>query len=126
MWLSDILSWVRGSRWAYAAGAACLLAIAVLSLIPGNWQRRTGLPGSAEHVIAYLGTGAILGVALPRCRSLWAISFLVAYSGLMEFLQVFSPGRDPSIADFLASSAGGLTGVVFILVVDAILESTHR
>ena len=126
MWLSDILSWVRGSRWAYAAGAACLLAIAVLSLIPGSWQGRTGLPGPAEHVIAYLGTGAILGVALPRYRSLWAIGFLVAYSGLMEFLQDLSPGRDPSIADFLASSVGGLAGVAFILVVDRGLRSPHR
>jgi VanZ family protein len=32
------------------------------------------------------------------------------YAGILEYLQHFSPGRHPSIADFAASALGALCG----------------
>jgi VanZ family protein len=32
------------------------------------------------------------------------------YAGILEYLQHFSPGRHPSIADFVASALGALCG----------------
>jgi VanZ family protein len=88
----------------------CVILITVLSLLPGGWQARTALPGPVEHFIAYSGTGLILALVLPR-RWLWpAAVALAAYSGLMEILQNFSPGRDPAVRDFLVSSAGAFLG----------------
>jgi VanZ family protein len=90
--------------------AACVILITVLSLLPGRWQERTSLPGPVEHFIAYSGTGLILALVLPR-RFLWpAAAMLAAYSGLMEILQNFSPGRDPAVRDFIVSSAGAFFG----------------
>jgi len=90
--------------------AACVILITILSLIPGRWQERTSLPGPVEHFIAYSGTGLILALVLPR-RLLWpAAAFLAVYSGLMEILQNFSPGRDPAVGDFIVSSAGAFFG----------------
>ncbi len=81
-----------------------------LALLPGSWQERTSLPGPVEHFIAYSGTGFVLALFLPR-RLLWpAAALLAAYSGLMEILQNFSPGRDPAVRDFLVSSAGAFFG----------------
>jgi VanZ family protein len=90
--------------------AACVILITILSLLPGSWQERTSLPGPVEHFIAYTGTSLVLALVLPR-RWLWpAAAMLAAYSGLMEILQSFSPGRDPAVRDFIVSSAGAFFG----------------
>jgi VanZ family protein len=107
MWLFDRL---HASPLGRAVIVVCVLLITVLSLLPGSWQERTRLPGPVEHFIAYSGTGLILALVLPR-RWLWpAATMLAAYSGIMEILQNFSPGRDPAIRDFLVSSAGAFFG----------------
>lgn len=101
---------LRSSRLGQVLIVACVILITVLSLLPGSWQERTSLPGPVEHFIAYSGTGFILALFLPR-RLLWpAAVLLAAYSGLMEILQNFSPGRDPAVRDFLVSSAGAFFG----------------
>jgi VanZ family protein len=45
--------------------------------------------------------------AEAACRSLAAFG---VYAGLLEYLQHFSSGRHPSIADFAASAVGALCG----------------
>ena len=97
-------------------GVFCILLIVILSLIPGAWQERTPLPGPLEHFIAYAGTAAILVFAARRPRFLTYFAIVVAlaaFSGLMEELQHFSPGRDPQVIGFVASSLGALAGAVF-------------
>jgi VanZ family protein len=87
--------------------------VAILSLIPGHWQRRTGLPGPIEHLIAYFGTGAVLAIALPQRWTPWlAAAALFAYACLLEVLQNFSPGRDPRLIDAVVSGAGALGGTL--------------
>ncbi len=99
----------RARRFARSAAFACVAAIAFLSLVPGAERPHTGLPGRAEHFIAYAGTGVFvaLGYISWRYRRIAWLG-LAAASCLFELLQNFVPGRSPSLFDALASS-GGLT-----------------
>src|SRR5689334_8344357 len=90
----------------------CVVTVAVLSLLPAEEIVRTGLPGELEHFAAYAGSAAIATAGYGLDRSLpWRIigSFWV-YAGILEYLQHFSPGRHPSVADFAASAFGVLCG----------------
>jgi VanZ family protein len=92
----------------------CLALIAFLSLIPGQWQERTALPGPVEHFIAYLGAAAIIGLGNRlRYRPTYLIIGLSTLSAALEVLQHWSPGRDPQWVGFFASSAGGVVGALF-------------
>jgi VanZ family protein len=107
---------IVGSRALRGLGAFCVVLIVFLSLIPGAWQERTPLPGPMEHVIAYAGTALIIVLAARRPRLFTYVLLVVtlsAFSALMEELQHFSPGRDPQVIGFAASSLGALLGTIF-------------
>ena len=111
-----VIARIIGNPWLRALGAFCVGLIVFLSLIPGSWQERTPLPGPVEHFIAYAGTATILLLAARRPRPdhyLLVLALLSAFSGLMEELQHFSPGRDPQIIGFVASSLGAQAGTMF-------------
>ena len=93
-----------------AAGWLCVGVTAYLSLIPQDMEVRTGLLPGLEHSVAYAGTAGLLVVGYPR-QAVWLIvGSLSAYSGLMEVLQSFSPGRHPGIDGMLWSSSGAVVG----------------
>jgi VanZ family protein len=89
----------------------CVALLAVLSLLPAEKMMRTGLPGGLEHFVAYAGSAA---TAVAGYDIRWGIARIIGcfwlYAGLLEYLQHFSPGRHPSIADFAMSSFGALCG----------------
>jgi len=85
---------------------ACLLLIALLSLVPAPDLPRTGAPGQFEHFLAYAGTALVWLVARRGANRTRIWLGLAAYAGLMELAQVLAPGRHPQIIDFLASAAG--------------------
>ena len=90
------------------AAWGCVVLIAYLSLTPV--QVRTPAPAGLEHAVAYAGTALIMLLAYPS-RPVWTVStLLAAYSGLLELLQNFSPGRHPGIDGVLWSSAGAIAG----------------
>lgn len=93
---------------------ACVLAIIVLSLLPGSERPHTGLPGQFEHIIAYAGTGFFLAL---RFQTLLAQAFvwtvMAAMSGVLEMVQVNIPGRDPKFIDAFASTSGLTLGLLF-------------
>ena len=94
----------RGAAW------LCVALITVLSLVPHDMEVRTPAPAGLEHAIAYAGTAGLMALAY-RSRSVWLIiGLLAAYSALMELLQIFSPGRHPSLDGVLWSSAGTVIG----------------
>lgn len=96
-----------------AAAVAVVCLIALLSLVPGDVQVRTGAPKELEHLVAYTTAGALIAVALDG-RWHWAIgtAFLVVLAGSLELLQDFAPGRSPNLMDWKASSFGSIAGVV--------------
>jgi VanZ like family len=100
----------RGAR---LAGFAGIAAIAVLSLLPGAERPHTGLPGQAEHFMAYACTGFALSVGYRRLRErliFWAA--LSAASGVFEILQQWIPGRGCEIEDAVVSTLGATAGLV--------------
>ena len=106
-------SWC-GCKWRKAVATVPVFAIVVLSLLPGGWQERTGLPGPLEHVIAYFGTGMLMSFVWPGVRrGLRNVVMLVTLSAAMELLQNLSPGRDPRLTDVMWGSLGAICGVIF-------------
>lgn len=92
---------------------AGVLAITILSLLPGQERPETGLPGAVEHFLAYGCTGAALSFAYRGLRerlALWAC--LALASGLFEILQNFVPGRTSDVGDIVASTSGLTVGLV--------------
>lgn len=92
---------------------ACLIAIVVLSLLPGAARPHTGAPGKIEHFIAYLGTGVFIAGRYGSLRmrlAFWAATATLSF--VLEFFQRFVPGRAPDLLDALASSSGLTLGVL--------------
>ena len=106
----------RSSAW------FCVFLIAYLSLIPENLEMRTPAPPGLEHAFAYGVTAALLVLAYPLQPVWLIIGSLSAYSGLMEVLQTFSPGRHPGLDGMLWSSAGAAFGGLLV----ALLRSRMR
>jgi len=72
---------------------------------------RTGIPGQLEHFVAYAGSTTIATAGYRQRRgTVPIIGLFWIYAGVLEYLQHFSPGRHPSIADFAASALGTLFG----------------
>jgi VanZ family protein len=89
----------------------CVIILAVLSLLPARMMVRTGFPGVAEHFVAYAGSTAIAIAGYGASRgSLQIVGGFWVYAAILEYLQHFSPGRNPTIGDFLASALGALCG----------------
>jgi VanZ family protein len=72
---------------------------------------RTGIPGELEHFAAYAGAVSIAVAGYGwRRGALRIIGLFWMYAGCLEYLQHFSPGRHPAIADFAVSALGALFG----------------
>lgn len=112
---------LRGLTW------CCVFLLGVLSLLPGKDMVRTGAPGQVEHFVAYAATGAIAmgayGSSQGRTR---IIGGLWLYAALLEYLQHFSPGRQPAIEDFAASAFGVLLGVMAVVLLGRWSRSPGR
>jgi len=78
---------------------------------------RTNVPGQIEHIIAYAGSTAVAmaGYGL-RGGAARIIACFWLYAATLEYLQNFSPGRNPALVDFAASAFGTLCGVAVILL----------
>ena len=90
---------------------ACVILLGFLSLLPGQDVPRTGFPGRLEHFAAYAGSAAIAmaGYGLNR-GAVRVIGCFGLYAGVLEYLQNFSPGRNPELVDFAALAFGALCG----------------
>jgi VanZ family protein len=78
---------------------------------------RTGADGRLEHFVAYAGTMLVAGLAYGRQVGLVRIAVpLIAYAGVLEIGQNFSPGRVPSVLDFGAGAAGACAAALAVRV----------
>lgn len=105
------MSWAVGI--ARTLGVVGLFAIVVLSLLPGSQRPHSGLPGPAEHFISYSCTAFALSFSFRAVSSRIAIAVgLACLAATMEALQHWSPGRHAAIVDAVASSSGGVFGIL--------------
>jgi len=110
-----------------AAFIACLIVAAILALLPADLMRRTALGGHAEHVIAYLGTAILMGLAFPRGPQLTVQCVLLTmYASALEVGQLYSPGRHASFQDLAFSAAGIVIGGVLLGIARTRMSSGLR
>ena len=100
------LAVLRASAW------FCVALIAFLSLIPREMGARTGLPGEAEHLIAYAGTAGLFRLGYPSWAGWRIVAALFVYACCLELLQGFVSGREPGLNGALASGAGAVLGAI--------------
>ena len=119
-WLSNI----HFKRAAYFSASLGYLYVAFLCLVPGDYRAHTiSLPintqtylflDKIEHAFAYALLGALTIIAVRHKfefnRVLIAIVAIVAFAGTLELSQLFIPGRDCHIDDFVASTSGAVLG----------------
>src|SRR5262245_478451 len=98
-----------------AAGWVGLAVIVVLSVVPGSErpQKALGLPGQYEHLLAYMLTAGVLGLAYRKSTTRAALlTLLVISAALLETAQILVPGRTARLIDFGASSIGAGVGLL--------------
>jgi VanZ family protein len=104
-----------------------VVAIGVLSLVPGSVRPHVLASGGLEHLAAYLAVGFLFGLAYLRPRRLLLLAAsLSAYAGLLEIAQNFVPDRHPGVDDFIISSAGAWIGIALASTLSALLGASLR
>jgi VanZ family protein len=97
---------------------AWLLAavITVLSVVPPWLRPETGAPHDFEHFAIFFVTGVTFGFGYWRKLFVVTIA-LVVFAGMIEFIQLFVPGRHARLSDLivdaLALSVGAILGTIF-------------
>ena len=106
---------------------AGVLTIAALSLVPGPYRPHTFMPPHAEHFVAYAITSFAFGIAYrtPVAR-FFALAGLPLMAGLFEIAQLVIPGRNGQVSDWVASSAGTLTGIVIAVALFSLQPAGGR
>ena len=90
--------------------ALSVLAITVLSLLPGEAMPRFRLSDKVGHFIAYAEI-VMLGIFAYSARAAIAVlAGVAALGGLLELAQTFVPGRSADIVDFAVNCLGMLVG----------------
>lgn len=95
---------LRFSRWLAVGGVALLAAIAVASLIPEQWQLRTGLHWLVEHFLIYFAATTI--ICLAWSRPFVVAGVLMVLAGLLEALQGLTADRIPDLPTAFSGVAG--------------------
>jgi VanZ family protein len=98
---------IRQWRWMFWA---CALGVLALSLMPLSTQLPTTGWDKTNHLLAF-SVLAILGNQAYRGRTVTVLLGLLAYGGLIEILQSFTPDRMAEWADLLADSVGLAVGL---------------
>jgi len=119
--LADLF--IRALRWrtplktVKIAGWLTVVAFAVLSLVPRELRPHTGFAGPLEHIAAYAIAGGLLALGYyKRNQPFLVVLSLSLYAAILEIAQIWVPGRNPSVMDFAASSAGGLIGSALVWI----------
>jgi len=96
---------------ARVAGWMLAFLIIVLSVVPARLRPETGLPSHVEHFGIFVLVGIMFAYGYGR-RLLWVALALVGYAGLVEFLQLFAPGRHARLSDLVVDAVSACIGVV--------------
>jgi VanZ family protein len=101
-------------RGAWLAG----LVVIALSVLPGKMRPHILGNDYYEHFIAYFTVGSLLAIGYLRPVQLLSSGVLLALcAGLLEFVQLWIPGRTASVDGFATSTIGTWTGLLVVVVV---------
>jgi VanZ family protein len=92
------------------AALALLALITFATLSPIGLRPHLG-DANIERALAYVLLGVALALGFPS-RVTQAVLFICAVAGVLEFLQLFDPGRHARVVDALLKAAAGVVGIV--------------
>jgi hypothetical protein len=112
------LSWEASRIFTAARFAAWCLATAiiVLSVVPPSLRPETGSPHFLEHSAIFAFTGGAFGLGYGRRLGSLAI-LLVTFSGCVEIMQLFVPGRHARLSDFIVDTIAMCAGLISVSLV---------
>ena len=92
------------------AALALLALITFATLSPIQLRPHLG-DANVERALAYVLLGVALALGFPS-RVMQTVLFVCAVAGVLEFLQLFDPGRHARVVDGLLKAAAGIVGIV--------------
>jgi VanZ family protein len=94
------------------------LTIVVLSVVPGTMRPHLLGNDYFEHFIAYFVTGSLFAIGYPRPIQWLSSGVLLAIcAGLLEFVQLWIPGRTASVGGFVTAAVGAWVALVIVVFV---------
>lgn len=96
------------------AAIASPIFITAMSWLPFAATVRTGIPHSLEHVLAYFGSSVLAKMTWPRLSTGRLLAAFTLLAAILEFGQLWMPGRAARFVDL----GLGLLGVLLALVVE--------
>jgi VanZ family protein len=116
---SQTISWCRiacrTSAWTLA------LAIVILSLVPPSYRPVTEASHGFEHLAIFLATGLAFGAGYSSRPFQIAVA-LVIFSGTVELLQQWVPGRHARLGDFLVDATAAGFGAVLAATLTSLAQ----
>ena len=114
-----MVSWCRIA--CRTSGWTLALAILILSLVPPSYRVVTEAPHNFEHLAIFLGTGLAFGAGYPG-RAFRIAAALVIFSGTVELLQQWVPGRHARLSDFLVDATAAGFGAVLAATLTSLAQ----
>jgi VanZ family protein len=107
--------------------AWCLAAaVAFATLGSPEYRPHASILGQGgEHALAFVLVGLAFGVAYTRNRLLPA-AMVIGFTGLIEVLQFWAPGRHARLEDFLVDALAACVGLAAAAAFDLIVKRTRR
>jgi len=93
-----------------------MLAITLLSVVPGNMRPHILGNDRFEHFVVYFLAGSLWAIGRPMPLLSSGALFAIG-AGSLEFVQLWIPGRTASAGDFATSAIGAWTGLLAIIAV---------
>ncbi len=91
-------------------------------MVPPTLRPETSLPHGLEHFGIFGATGLAFALAYTLTPVL-AIA-LVVFSGAVEMLQLFIPGRHARLSDFIIDALASIVGLVTVLLITQMRRRT--
>ena len=110
---------VRLLAWGLAA------AIAFATLGPASQRPHSNLGQNGEHALAFVLLGLAFGLAYTRTPSRTAI-LVIAFTGLVEVLQLLAPGRHARMEDFVVDALAASIGLAAAAALDWMIRRAQR
>ena len=102
----------------FAWGLAAAIAFATLG--PAEQRPHSNLGQNGEHAL-----GLAFALAYRRSRLLTAM-FVVGYTGLIEILQLWAPGRHARLEDFVVDALAACLGIALAVGIDWAIKLARR
>ncbi len=101
------------------------LILFVATTLPSSDLPKTGVSDKVEHFTAYMILAVFLNLTLmfqnkyPKLKKkawLYTLLFVLTYAALDELHQLFIPGRDCDLLDWMSDASGVLLGLGFVKI----------